>query len=415
MVKQIGVGQWTPERSYDISLKIKDKEYGEDVTHVRISSSLGTGYQIVSIVIKITPHTIILNKLYGQDEIKLSIKLKGVEKTPLESMDFDLMFLNTVFEVPVSEKLIDGKQQDRSEFALITVVRTPFQIMTTMVNHLFPPTEPPKTVQEIIQTLANYTGGTLKIDTENINPNKNIQTIVPPTTFYQAVKYIDDIYGIYDGVPAIYCDYKNIIHVMNLSTRITKNYNIFVEHLTTSHDEQDITKSVSDKSYFYTYDNIYNDYKGNSKFGVLAKTIRHIVLPPDNLYHIVKQDLKTVAEQYGITTMAKGEKVHINTSVTSRKKYYILNGGDDYNEQFANSMMAKEVADLARMNLLVERSLPIEKLIEVGTVVKVNTKTAEHQDVTGKYILFASDLTWNKSGQWQTTGEIELIRTNKIK
>ena len=62
---------------------------------------------------------------------------------------------------------------------------------------------------------------------------------------------------------------------------------------------------------------------------------------------------------------------------------------------------------------MIERNLPIEKLIKIGSVVYLRTKTMEHVDIQGQYILFSSDLIWNKTREWETTAKLELIRTNK--
>jgi len=408
-------------RSYDITLKIKGESYTNDITNVRISSSLSTGYQIVTITIKITPQTILLNKLYGQDSIDLVINKLDASEFITETMKFDLMVVTSEFEVPVSDLITTGKQMDRSSFDLITVNRIPFQIMTSLVGVIFGPLCPspwtaPITIKNMIESIVNNKVDPkpiLELDTDNINTEPISQCCIPPTTLMKAIHYLDHNYGIFNGAPAIFCDNDNKLKIMNLSAKIKKNYSIYVEHLTTQHSEKDITKASEDKKYFYTYDNLFTNYIGNAKFGTLGKKLKHIVLPSNTLSHTIEQDLTEVCKKYGVIGQTKGEASYINTTVAKRTRYYIENNGQDKTEVHANSKIAKQIADLSRMSFMIERNLAIEELIKIGEVVKVGTKTQEHLDISGKYILFSSDLIWNKQSEWQTTARLELIRTNK--
>jgi len=411
-----------PSRSYEINLRIKGENYSNDITRVRLSSSLATGYQIVSLTINITPQSILLNKLYGQDSIELVIKRLDESEVVSETMVFDLMILNSEFEIPVSDLITTDQQMDRTSFELVTVTRTPFEIMTTMVSAVFGPTPTktvwtaPKTIKEMIETIIDEQITAplqLKYDTVNENLDQIRQSCIPPTTLYQAIKYLDRNYGLYNGVPAVFCQYDNTLQIMNLSSRIKKGYTIFVEHLNNQTKQEDIDKATQDKKYFYTYDNLYTNYVGNSKFGVIGQTLKHVVLPSDKLSHVIVQNLQDVCASYGLISDTKDKKPHVNTSVTNRIKYYIDNNGYDISEVFANSKIAKQISDISRLSFSIERNLPIEDLIKIGVCVKIKTLTQEHIDISGKYILFSSDLVWNKQGDWQTVAKLELIRTNK--
>jgi len=412
-----------PSRSYNITLKIKGENYSNDVSNVRITSSLATGYQIVTITINITTETILLNKLYGQDSIKLNIYKLDEDEITTETMNFDLMLLNSSFDIPLSDIMITSNQQDRTKFDLITVPRLPFETMTTMVNPVFgindgdvTPWTGPKTIKEMIETIVSElvtTNTKVEYDIDNENKDKILQCCIPPTTLYKAIKELDKNYGIYNGTPVIFCQYNNILKVMNLSSRIKKDFTIVVEHLNNQSKEEEIAKSVTDNKYFYTYDNLYTNYVGNSKFGVMGKIIKHIVLPSDQLFHTIEQDLSDICNSVGIVGQSKGEIVHINTSVTKRTKYYIDDNGFETSKIFAISKLSKKISDISRLSFSIERNLAIENLIKVGSCVKLKTKTQEHVDISGKYILFSSDLVWNKQSEWQTTASLELIRTNK--
>ena len=411
-------------RSYKIELRIKGENYSNDISNVRISSSLATGYQIITITINITPQTILLNKLYGQDAIKLDIYKLDEDEVITETMNFELMLLNSSFDIPLSDLIVTDTQQDRSSFDLITVPRLPFETMTTMVNPVFglnpgpkTPWTGPKTIKEMIETmvmeLIKTSPMSIEYDSDNENKDKIMQCCIPPTTFYKAIKELDKNFGIYNGAPAVFCQYDNSLQIMNLSSRIKKNFTLFVEHLNNQTKEEDINKASEDKKYFYTYDNLSTNYVGNSKFGVIGKTIKHIVLPSDQLSHTIEQDLSDICSQTGLVEVAKKNVEFINAAVTKRTKYYIDNNGFETSKIFAISNLSKQISDVSRLSFSIERNLAIANLIKVGSCVKLKTQTQEHIDISGKYILFSSDIVWNKQSEWQTTASLELIRTNK--
>lgn len=410
-----------PSRTYKMTLKIKGKEYSNDLSNVAVTSSLATGYQIVSLTINVTPDTILLNKLYGQDEIILTIALQDHSEFEKEDFVFDLMVINSQFSIPISEIMVTDQERNRTAYEILTVVRQPFEIMTTMVNPVLglnaggkTKWTGPQTVKDFITTIiSEYTSqASLEYDSENVNEDQILQCCVPPTTLYQALKYLDTNYGIYNGTPAFFCQYDNTIQIMNLSTRIKKNYTIHVEHLTTSHKDEDV--EVDGRVKFFTKDKIDSTYVGNARFGVMGKTIKHIVLPSDQLYHTITHDLSDVCNTYGAVSQTKGDTSFINTSAASRTKYYIENNGADTSESFAISKLAKEISDVSRISFNIQRNLHIENLIKIGSVVKLKTKTMEHTDIQGNYILFSSDIQFTKLSDWETTAKLELIRTNNI-
>jgi len=78
---------------YYISLRIKDKDYSADLNRVRLVSSINSPYQILNLELFMDSNDIILTKLYGQDPIKLSIKLTREQSFVSEQLDFELMMI----------------------------------------------------------------------------------------------------------------------------------------------------------------------------------------------------------------------------------------------------------------------------------------------------------------------------------
>ena len=70
---------------------------------------------------------------------------------------------------------------------------------------------------------------------------------------------------------------------------------------------------------------------------------------------------------------------------------------------------------LATVKVNLGKNMPILSLINVGDVVKLNTKTVEYKDLSGKYILSSSNIVLVKDdvSGWMANCDLNLMRTNK--
>ena len=67
--------QFSPSRSYDFQIKIKDVNYTQDLYRVQIATSITAPYQVIILDLFIDPQDIIAESLYGKDKIKINIRL----------------------------------------------------------------------------------------------------------------------------------------------------------------------------------------------------------------------------------------------------------------------------------------------------------------------------------------------------
>lgn len=406
---------FSPERSYNLEVTIKGKKdpYTQDLRRVRIGSSIAAIYPTVELEMFISPKDMILDGIFGQDPITLSIQLKNQDGNISETTELELMFLRLAFEVPVTVKLANGQQEDRSVITVTTIVRQPYVTMTTLVNGVWGGKGSQKTVKEIFEELVDQAGATLEYDSEGENTESIDQVCIPPTILFRAFRYLNNTFGTHDGVPVAFCSYENVVRVINLSKRIKKSYAVHVTQLASDLDRdefEEISQKTTDGRHFYTQDNIQSDHIANSKFGVLGKNLVHIVKPRDTLYSTVEQSLDDVCSDYGLID-GSGE-IPIDDNI-ERTKYYIGHTGYESSEVFANSMVARQIYNLSSVSFEIERNIQIENLLKVGEPVKLKTLTSEYKDLSGKYILFSSDITWRRVKDWETTARLELIRTNK--
>ena len=399
-------------RGYDIQLIIKDRDYTPELFGIRVISSMTAPYQIVTLDILIDPEEILKENVFSKAPLKLSIRLerRAGEKETLERIDMELMYLKASYAAAPQVQNSTTRQKDRALFRLITVPRKPFKTTTTLVNDVFIG----KYVGDIVQALTNKTDATLDFTNTGVNPEPIDQVVIPPITLFKAIFYLDETFGIFDGMLGVGCDLNNILHVHNLSKEANKNqkFGIYQLALDTPKEEMDeIFKQCEDGSNFYTYSPLKSDFSGNTKFSLLAKQTKHIVKPKDTLYNIISKDLDKVTSDYGV--IYKNDKVSIDP-ITDRSKYYTDHVGYQNNETFINSRLTRYLSNITTVSIEIEKNLRILNLLKVGEPIKIMTKNLQYINLSGKYILKSSDINFTKSGEWFPTASLTMFRTNNI-
>ena len=135
--------------------------------------------------------------------------------------------------------------------------------------------------------------------------------------------------------------------------------------------------------------------------------------PKDSLYQIIEQDLDDVAKDYGLIDGKFNPKIDEN--IKNRTRYYTDHIGYNDSETFANTMIASEISNLNFIGLQLARNLPLLSLINVGEPVRLDTRSSEYISISGKYILYSSDIQFYRARSWDVIAKINLIRTNKNK
>lgn len=397
-------------RGYDLQLVIKNRDFTPEIFSIRIVSSISAPYQVVTIDLFVNPELILKEEIFSKDPLKLSIRFEGhaEEKFLIDQQDMDLMYLKTVHRVvPQVQRGSQNSQKDRSIVRIITVPRKPFKTITTLVNDVYIG----KTVRDIIQDLVTKTDATLSFTATGANSEPIDQVVIPPTTLYKAIVYLDETFGIFDGMAEIHCALNNEMQVHNLSTEINKDQTFGIYQLPldiTTNDFREIAGLCMDGKNFYTYSPLKSEMASNSKFSFLAKQTKHIVKPKDSLYSIIDKDLDEVTSDYSISY--RSDKVSTD-SVTNRIKYYTDHLGYQENQTFINARLAKNLSNISTVSLSIEKNLKALKLLNVGEPVKLITKTPEYTNIDGKYILRSSDINFTKAGEWFPTCNIVLFRT----
>ncbi len=415
---------FTPSRLYDLQVKIKDLDYTNDVINVMINSSLSTAYHVITLTMNIDPNDIIIEELFGGEPINIGITLIRENKYPGPRIDFELMFVSSDFPLSMKDESSRITQKDRVPLNIITVARQPYKIMNTLVNRVFIGT----TLKQVIEQLAQDVKAKIIYDITDQNTNKIKQLCIPPSTLYNIIKeytndsnnifdgYLDQRFGLFNGTAGVFC-IDNTIYIKNLSGKLKQAQTFTIYELGALNDQKEfnrILEECNDGKTFYTYSEIETDYAGNAKFAKIATNLKHIVKPYNTITTILSQDLKEIAKNYSLKYQNKGfeTKLFIDKNL-DRTRYYNEDSGHDIDLTLFNSRFGRSVSNTSTLSLDIERNLPVLNLLNVGECVKFKPKTIEYLELEGKYILWSSTINFINNGNWETTGTINLIRTNK--
>jgi hypothetical protein len=410
-----------PGNTNDIEITIKDLDYTNDLEELVIISSLATPYPFFELVLNIDPNDIILEGVFGEDPIKMTIRTIDENKEMIEEIDLKLMLLDMNHQIANDEtNLSNQKQKETTDFRFMAVPIDAFKTITTNVNKIYTDTN----IQSVIEDLvSSFTSASVKIDSEGLNNDTYEQVLIPPATLYRILKenghrgyldgYLDNQFGLYNGIPAIYCNHNNELHIMNLSKRIKKSSSFKITQLSRDENSDDIYNNSVTKNDVYTFTPIKTNYLGNTKFSTISKNINYIIKPTDTLYKVINKDLDNIISEYGLVDRNKKIQKNIQ-ALNQRKRYNIQYTGNEYSETFINSSISSLIGNLSSIELSIFGTFKAEELLKIGNVVKFEPSNIEKIDIEGKYILYSTHIKYTReSSQWYKKANIRIVRSNK--
>lgn len=401
---------WSSSRTYEISLMIGDINLTSDLVEFTIITSIDLPYQTFLLKLFLDPRDVIIQKIYGQTPMKVVINLLSTAEYPLERVEFDLMYLESDMATPDAIMLQKNVQQERTAININAVSRKAYQTMNTHVNDIFHAT----TIKSAISDLVKSTGASISYDNNNQNTEIIDQIIIPPSTLYKNLHYINRTFGAFDGYSIFYCSYENMVYVKNLSNKMKQSQTITIYQLALDSNNDDIIKQCNDGIHYYTQQKINSNYKGNSVFAFHAPQGIYIVKPRDRLYQNIEVNLEKFTAKYGLITKSD-EIFYDKTTLTpdKRKTIYKDHSGYELSQSFINANNSKSISDISNLTIKVENNIKILKLMNVGESVEITTGTAETSKITGRYILKTSEIKFNKLKDWEGSAVLFLIRSNR--
>lgn len=402
---------WIPSRTYEFNLKIGDLDMTNDLIKLTIITSIDMPYQTFVLDVFVDAHEFVLNEIYGQKPIMLTSILKATSEYPLEEIEYELMYLDSNMPLISQAQITSDLQIDRAQISITAVGRNPYISMNKTVNRLYQGVK----IEDVLEDIVPDSGAIDFIyDKKGRNEEVIDQILLPPTTLYKQIKYLDRTFGVFNGAMALFCLHDDIVYLKNLNEKMKASHAFTIHQLATDADNTDVFGKCEDGKNFYTIRDIDTTYKGNSAFGVLAPRIIHVVKPRDKFAVNIINDLEDFSKKHGL--ISKSTKIFYDKEALSYRNRIAVHGeqtGYDENESFITARYAKKVSALTEMTVTVEQSMKLLNLMNVGEAVFLNSNTADTRDLTGAYILRASELTFMRQRDWESLAKLNLIRTNR--
>ena len=401
---------WHLNVTYDFTLRIGKEEYSTDLVKVEIRTSINTPYPNIILDVFIDPRDLLVDSLFGQQPIKFIIRLKGKEATTIEEIVFDLMYLKIEGQYYPAQQSFLTDQEERSVVSFSTVPINAYKTMSTIVNSIYYNSTPKDIIEDLIskntkaETIYDQRGQSkLGID----------QLIIPPSTIYQVVNYLDRTYGIFDGPLGFYCTFDNKVKLINLARKVDSAQRFTVYLIATDRDNKDIFDR-DDPNFFYSKQAVENTYNGNAVMSVKAPTIRYITKPRDTLFKNIDIYLPSFIKNYGVIEK-NNKQIYFNEDaidLSTRITYKKDQTGYDDNQTFIHSTLGKYIYDMSNIVVYIDGNLPTLNLMEVGEHVKIVSHVDDHLKLGGAYILKGSHVQFMKANAWESAAKIFLSRSN---
>ena len=405
---------WSPSRTYEFELKIGKEDLTPDLVSLIILTSIDLPYQTFILRLFLDSNEVILNQIYGQNPLKLTARMYETSNAVAQDqIEFELMYLSSDMPLeiyPMNSQMPSNMQKDRVDVTFTCVSRTAYTTMNTLVNsaHIG------KKVGDVISEMINSVGATVELDSQGANPEVIDQILVPPSTLYKTLRYLNRTFGIYDGMAGMYCSHDNIVKIKNLTNKMKKSDQFIIYQLPMDGHHLKTIESCNDGKRFYTTENIQTKYKGNSAFAYLAPRMRYVVKPKDRLYEPIDIELEPFAQEYGL--ISKADKIFYDSEAiptATRVSLHKDHTGYETTETFIRAKLARNICAITELQAIIQQSMKILSLMNVGEAVKIDTKIDTTRDFSGLYVLRASQINFTKAKDWESSANLFLMRTNR--
>jgi len=375
----------------------------------------------VIIDLELDQFSIISEKMYGQENLKLTIKTDDL------SFTLDLIYLESSFIL--KSKTQESEQQDFENVAIeiSAYIQPCWELLSNSLNYIMEEpggSTPLDTIQSAIVD-SGISSSSLMFDSRNKNEETINQLIIPHMTINKLIDFMNEKYAIYKGSLHKYCAFdleqqKPFFQLGDYSELITDIPNMII-HMLPLGDTKNTQKDIINKTMkepdkiLYTTKPLKVLYFQNSnviKNSFIKKQILH---PDDDLHTIISNDMDSVIKKLGVNDTTKISKM--TDSVKSNERYYFDLKGFQYDESILSSRMANQIKNCSTIHLTIDNMIfPATNLVKVGTPVQLEPNTTSLMNYQGKYILHSSEVYWNKQkDQWICSAELILFRTTQEK
>lgn len=411
-----------------VELKIGGKVIDNKlINHIRITNSINSIYPIITFDMKIETGTIILQEMFGQTLIELSIALMGEDQQPSDITKVQLIYLES--SLNLTPKNMKGSQSDQDfQSTLFTCIVFPcYKLVSTGINIAYSEPAGLTPLSCLTQTLvsAGISNSYIKADTRNINTAVINQILIPPMSAIRCVDYIHQNYGLFKGSFFRYCNINPastgtpILIIKDLSQTIQDNPTIIIHQLPvddTGGKREEIMNTCIDTINFYIDSPIATNNYTNSNIIAFRYNKVQIVHPEDTLFYNQPFTLDTVVAKYA--TSEKKQLNYLPDLKTIETKYCTDLKGfayiTPYSDAHITSRLSDQIKNTFQILVNLKHNLRITNLMQVGSTVQLKPIVQDYMKYGGKYILKNSDLRFTKVGEnWECDCTLMMFRSSR--
>jgi len=411
--------QSIPTSGWDLQVIINKFDYSVYLNYVRIDSSIIAPYPIIELSFSLDPNIIIAKKIYGKDPISLTIRNLNSESTgvPYDIINMELVQIDDNSAALVRSMINLENSTASSGMSFLAIPKVCLQTISAFVNDVYIG----KTPKEIIELMVrNHTGAKLDYDTSGENTEIIPQAVVPPMTLYNAIRYIDNNFGLFEGASNLgYCDHNNVLHIDNLTKRVREGTKYNIYHLAANSDaSQDVLNRYrNDPNVFFSMSGISCKYSGNAMLANISNIMTYNLKPMDSLFFNKELNFKEVCNEYGIMSRIGADL--FNTSAFDDLTVYRAHDVGGYgteSDTYIKAKLARALVTMSNISVQITPNPNITSLLKVGVSTKLTAHTLDTEELAGQYILKASDIRFSRvsSIQWNANSVVILSRTNKL-
>jgi len=381
---------------------------------ITIENKLNNHYPMVFLDFEIDNQVFIELNLYPQCKITCNIYYSdGNNKIFSQPLILNLVILEMNVDLPqkymfnISEST---KKDLERRHCLMTCVPLPcHEIMNVTVNKLW---QTPISIKNaVLELIGGLELPSKIIDVRKMNGLVVEQLIIPPMSFKNALLYLDEKYGIYDGKLFFNVNYNGTFMMWELKRKFDdmKPGGIYTVHKmpeysqcsSTYHTPAQLARTTDNN--YVTYDSMKTICMPNDPFVPEGGQQLHIFHPNYDISQLVVNDPIGQASSDGIHSQKIDLKQH---TATLKKRIVSFHDrlGDENGAGYANTIKANYIHPAYRMNYLyftLRRKIKPHIVMKIGQPMRLQmyaeSEKYKASDYEGSYLIVSSRLQFTRN------------------
>lgn len=401
-----------------VGYKVKFVVDGDENTYLescfrkcRIQNTLSSGYPNIFLEFLIDNEVIITQNLYPQCNIDFYVYYTSDDQTSTvyeKPLIFNLVLLEMTVPLPQKYRynISTPQKSEKQTINFICVPKQALEVMNFTVNKMW---DSPRTVADIVMDVINYVGMTSKVvDQENMNKTLVDQFLIPPMSFRNTLRYIDDKFGIYKHKLFFNMNYNGTFVMHDLKKKFDDNkgglYTVYkLPEYTKTEDAFEVPaqKEGSTHTNFVTYDWMHTICKSND-----------VMIPPGfkqlyffhndkDIVSMYENNMKKLVEKCGIHSdtidIKINQKVLEKRIVVYDDKMGASSGGY---EELVDANMSDPAFGMNALKFKLYRKIKPHILMQIGIPFNLKVFAQSEQypgsDYSGTYLVTKSILAFSR-------------------